>query len=222
MLPRGAPPSPVRRCSERPSWHASGCLGRHDENTVVGSRWSSRRGSAPCARPGPAAGSAGGGRIGPARVRGPRARRLVGGNRDQRDARQPDGRRAPRRSALRVREMFLWRNERRPGEDDFSRAEEFVVHGPIPPRGALASPRPGARSPRGRRRVPHQRRRDCANPPARDRAGAGDASPVGAHAATRGGHVLGAPRHRGVVVVPYRGRRARRARRPARPASPQY
>ena len=38
---------------------------------------------------------------------------------------------------LRVRDMFLWRNERRPGEDDFSRAEEFVVRGPIPPRGAL-------------------------------------------------------------------------------------
>jgi len=39
---------------------------------------------------------------------------------------------------LRVRDMFLWRNERHPGEDDFSRAEEFVVRGPIPPRGALA------------------------------------------------------------------------------------
>jgi len=39
---------------------------------------------------------------------------------------------------LRVRDMFLWRNERRPGEDDFSRAEEFVVRGPVPPRGALA------------------------------------------------------------------------------------
>lgn len=39
---------------------------------------------------------------------------------------------------LRVRDMFLWRNERRPGEDDFSRAEELVVRGPIPPRGALA------------------------------------------------------------------------------------
>ena len=39
---------------------------------------------------------------------------------------------------LRVRDMFLWRNERRPGEDDFSRAEEFIVRGPIPPRGAMA------------------------------------------------------------------------------------
>ena len=39
---------------------------------------------------------------------------------------------------LRVREMFLWHNERRPGTDDFSRAEEFVVRGPIPPRGGLA------------------------------------------------------------------------------------
>ena len=38
---------------------------------------------------------------------------------------------------LRVRDMFLWRNERRPGEDDFSRAEEFIVRGPVPPRGAL-------------------------------------------------------------------------------------
>jgi hypothetical protein len=39
---------------------------------------------------------------------------------------------------LRVRDVFYWRNERRPGVDDFSRAEEFVVKGPIPPRGALA------------------------------------------------------------------------------------
>lgn len=39
---------------------------------------------------------------------------------------------------LRVRDMFLWANERRPGVDDVSRAEEFVVKGPIPPRGALA------------------------------------------------------------------------------------
>lgn len=39
---------------------------------------------------------------------------------------------------IRVRDTFLWRNERRPGEDNFSRAEEFVVRGPIPPRGALA------------------------------------------------------------------------------------
>ena len=39
---------------------------------------------------------------------------------------------------LRVRDMFLWDNERRPGTDDFSRAEEFVVRGPIPPRGGLA------------------------------------------------------------------------------------
>jgi hypothetical protein len=39
---------------------------------------------------------------------------------------------------LRVRDMFLWDNERRPGSDDFSRAEEFVVRGPIPPRGGLA------------------------------------------------------------------------------------
>jgi hypothetical protein len=39
---------------------------------------------------------------------------------------------------LRVSDMFLWRNERRPGADDFSRAEEFLVRGPIPPRGAVA------------------------------------------------------------------------------------
>ena len=39
---------------------------------------------------------------------------------------------------LRIRDLFLWRNERRPGTDDFSRAEEFVVKGPIPPRAALA------------------------------------------------------------------------------------
>jgi hypothetical protein len=39
---------------------------------------------------------------------------------------------------LRIRDFFLWRNERRPGTDDFSRAEEFVVRGPIPPRSALA------------------------------------------------------------------------------------
>ena len=39
---------------------------------------------------------------------------------------------------LRVRDMFLWSNERSPGTDDFSRAEEFVVKGPMPPRGALA------------------------------------------------------------------------------------
>ena len=39
---------------------------------------------------------------------------------------------------IRVRDTFLWRNERQPGEDNFSRAEEFVVRGPIPPRGALA------------------------------------------------------------------------------------
>ena len=39
---------------------------------------------------------------------------------------------------LRVADMFLWRNERRPGIDDVSRAEEFVVRGPIPPRGGIA------------------------------------------------------------------------------------
>ena len=39
---------------------------------------------------------------------------------------------------LRVSDMFLWRNERSPGIDDVSRAEEFVVKGPIPPRGAIA------------------------------------------------------------------------------------
>jgi hypothetical protein len=38
---------------------------------------------------------------------------------------------------LRVSDMFLWRNERHPGSEDFGRAEEFVVKGPIPPRGAL-------------------------------------------------------------------------------------
>ena len=39
---------------------------------------------------------------------------------------------------LRVRDLFLWTNERHPGTDNFSRAEELVVKGPIPPRGALA------------------------------------------------------------------------------------
>lgn len=39
---------------------------------------------------------------------------------------------------LRVSDMFLWRNERHPGTDDMGRAEEFVVKGPIPPRGAIA------------------------------------------------------------------------------------
>jgi hypothetical protein len=39
---------------------------------------------------------------------------------------------------LRVSDMFLWRNERRPGVDDTSRSEEFIVKGPIPPRGAVA------------------------------------------------------------------------------------
>jgi hypothetical protein len=39
---------------------------------------------------------------------------------------------------LRVADMFLWRNERRPGIDDVSRTEEFIVRGPIPPRGAVA------------------------------------------------------------------------------------
>jgi len=39
---------------------------------------------------------------------------------------------------LRVADMFLWRNERRPGTDDVSRTEEFVVRGPIPARGAIA------------------------------------------------------------------------------------
>ena len=38
---------------------------------------------------------------------------------------------------LRVIDMFLWRNERRPGIDDVSRSEELIVKGPIPPRGAL-------------------------------------------------------------------------------------
>jgi hypothetical protein len=39
---------------------------------------------------------------------------------------------------LRVADMFLWQNERRPGVDDVSRSEEFIVKGPIAPRGAVA------------------------------------------------------------------------------------
>ncbi len=39
---------------------------------------------------------------------------------------------------LRVRDMFLWRNERRPGIDDVSRSEEFVLKGPVAPHGAIA------------------------------------------------------------------------------------
>jgi hypothetical protein len=38
---------------------------------------------------------------------------------------------------LLVRDVFLWRNETRPGADDPSRAQELTVAGPIPPRGAL-------------------------------------------------------------------------------------
>lgn len=38
---------------------------------------------------------------------------------------------------LRASDVFLWRNETRPGTDDPSRSEELVVKGPIPPRGAL-------------------------------------------------------------------------------------
>ena len=50
---------------------------------------------------------------------------------------------------LRVVDMFLWRNERQPGHDDVSRAEEFVVKGPIAPRGAVAFTAP--RTPPARR-----------------------------------------------------------------------
>jgi len=38
---------------------------------------------------------------------------------------------------LRARDVFLWRNEMRPGTDDPSRAEEFTIAGPIPPGGAV-------------------------------------------------------------------------------------
>lgn len=46
---------------------------------------------------------------------------------------------------LRVRDLFLWRNEMRPGTDDPSRSQELAVAGPIPPRGALqfTAPRTG-------------------------------------------------------------------------------
>jgi hypothetical protein len=49
---------------------------------------------------------------------------------------------------LRVVDMFLWRNERQPGHDDVSRAEEFVVRGPIAPRGAVAFTAPRTPPPR--------------------------------------------------------------------------